>query len=36
MLEEGTSVSLRTKFYCLLVIIAIGVYIGVTHPQPGP
>lgn len=36
MLEEGACVSLKHRFYLLLVIIAIGVYIGVTHPQPGP
>jgi hypothetical protein len=29
-------VSLRTKFYLLLLIIAIGVWIGMNNPQPGP
>jgi hypothetical protein len=29
-------VSLKGKFYLLLIIIAIGVIIGVSNPQPGP
>lgn len=28
--------SLKGKFYLLLIIIAIGVLIGVANPQPGP
>jgi hypothetical protein len=29
-------VSLKGKFYLLLIIIAIGVVIGMSNPQPGP
>lgn len=32
----GAFVSLKTKFYLLLAVIAIGVWIGMNNPQPVP